>query len=389
MVFKGRPPIERRVREQFWECLRAGQDTVSAACEVQVSLTQMRRWLVQVGGVRPRRPVPPSGRYLSLSEREQIDEYRRDGWTIRAIAHALGRSPSTISRELRRALSYRGKYLASRAQRDAEARARRPKTAKLAAHAELREQVQGWLGEDLSPQQISHKLRREYPSRPEMWVSHESIYQALFVQSRGALTRELTAHLRTGRYLRKHRSTVGERRGKFPDMVMISERPAEVEDRAVPGHWEGDLIIGANNKSAIGTLVERSTRFVMLLHLPDGHSAEQVRSAMTRKITELPEHLAKSITWDQGAEMSQHARFTVETGVPVYFCDPRSPWQRGTNENTNGLLRQYFPKGIALDGFDEVYLDVVADKLNRRPRMTLDWDSPAERLGKLVVATAA
>ncbi|PBC47380.1 IS30 family transposase [Rhodococcus sp. ACPA1] len=339
--------------------------------------------------MRPRRPVPPSGRYLSLSEREQIDEYRRDGWTIRAIAHALGRSPSTISRELRRALSYRGKYLASRAQRDAEARARRPKTAKLAAHAELREQVQGWLGEDLSPQQISHKLRREYPSRPEMWVSHESIYQALFVQSRGALTRELTAHLRTGRYLRKHRSTVGERRGKFPDMVMISERPAEVEDRAVPGHWEGDLIIGANNKSAIGTLVERSTRFVMLLHLPDGHSAEQVRSAMTRKITELPEHLAKSITWDQGAEMSQHARFTVETGVPVYFCDPRSPWQRGTNENTNGLLRQYFPKGIALDGFDEVYLDVVADKLNRRPRMTLDWDSPAERLGKLVVATAA
>ncbi len=222
-----------------------------------------------------------------------------------------------------------------------------------------------------------------------MWVSHESIYQALFVQSRGALTRELTAHLRTGRYLRKHRSAVGERRGKFPDMVMISERPAEVEDRAVPGHWEGDLIIGANNKSAIGTLVERSTRFVMLLHLPDGHSAEQVRSAMTRKITELPEHLAKSITWDQGAEMSQHARFTVETGVPVYFCDPRSPWQRGTNENTNGLLRQYFPKGIALDGFDEVYLDVVADKLNRRPRMTLDWDSPAERLGKLVVATAA
>ena len=228
-------------------------------------------------------------------------------------------------------------------------------------------------------------LRLEFADRPEMWVSHETIYKSLFVQGRGELRRELHRCLRTGRAQRRHQGRV-ERRGHIPNMVMIAERPAEVEDRAVPGHWEGDLIMGANNNSAIGTLVERSTRFVMLLHLPGDHGAEAVRDAMTAKIATLPDALRRSITWDQGTEMAHHAQFSIDTGVPVYFCDPHSPWQRGSNENTNGLLRQYFPKGISLRRFTPADLDAAADSLNGRPRQTLGWQTPAQRLDELLVA---
>jgi len=238
-----------------------------------------------------------------------------------------------------------------------------------------------------SPTQISAQLRIEFPDDPMMRVSPETIYQSLYVQGRGALRKELASCLRTGRAIRRNRSRL-EIRGRVPNMVMISERPAEVEDRAVPGHWEGDLIIGKNNKSAVGTLVERSTRYVMLLHLPDGYHAEHVRTAMTARIKTLPDHLVRSITWDQGAEMAQHATFSVETGVDVYFCDPRSPWQRGSNENTNGLLRQWMPKGTDLSVHTEADLDTIAYKLNNRPRQTLGWMKPSQALAALVAPTA-
>jgi IS30 family transposase len=259
----------------------------------------------------------------------------------------------------------------------------RPKPAKLAA-SELCAAVEAGLLAWWSPQEIAAKLRREFPQRPEMWVSHETIYKSLYVQGRGELRRELHRCLRTGRATRKPHGRAP--RAQVPDMVMISQRPAEVEDRAVPGHWEGDLLMGANNKSAIGTLVERSTRFVMLLHLPEGRSAEQVRKVMAAKILTLPAALRRSITWDQGKEMTQHAQFSIDTGVPVYFCDPHSPWQRGSNENTNGLLRQYFPKGISLRRFTSHDLDAAADSLNGRPRQTLEWQTPAEKLNELIVA---
>jgi Transposase and inactivated derivatives, IS30 family len=243
------------------------------------------------------------------------------------------------------------------------------------------------LAEELwSPTQISAQLRIEFPDDPMMRVSPETIYQSLYVQGRGALRKELASCLRTGRAMRRNRSRL-ELRGRIPEMVMISERPPEVEDRAVPGHWEGDLIIGKNNKSAVGTLVERSTRYVMLLHLPDGYQAEHVRTAMAAKIKTLPDHLVRSITWDQGKEMAQHATFTVDTGVDVYFCDPHSPWQRGSNENTNGLLRQYFPKGTDLSVHTQADLDAIAVKLNGRPRQTLGWMTPSEALAEAVAST--
>jgi IS30 family transposase len=351
--------------------------------------------------------VPPPqlsarGSRLTFAEREEIAAGVSAGWPIRAIARAIGRPPSTVMRELERGADgarYRRlhrpgqwqggrpgttRYRPSQAQQRADEAARRPKIARLAARPLLRAEVQTRLTDKLSPEQISHRLRLEFPDQPEMWVSHETIYQSLYVQGRGALRRELTTCLRTGRALRKPRARATGRRERIKDMVNISERPAEAADRAVPGHWEGDLIIGADSASAIGTLVERATRFVMLLHLPQRHGALEVQEAMITAMSRLPETLRRTLAWDQGIEMANHARIAAATGLDIYFCDPHSPWQRGSNENTNGLLRQYFPKGSDLAVFPADYLDYVAAQLNRRPRKTLDWATPAETLDRLL-----
>jgi IS30 family transposase len=382
--------------------------------------------------------APLSGRYLSFVEREEIALLRAQRLGVREIARRVGRSPSAISRELRRNAGTRTgsvTYRASAAQWHADRRARRPKLAKLAANAELRRYVQdrlsgdvqrpdgaavqgpsvAWIGrrhgrrkdrrwgKSWSPEQISARLRLDFPDDESMRISHEAIYQSLYVQGRGALRRELTACLRTGRALRVPRArTRGRGKSFVTDEVMISQRPAEAQDRAVPGHWEGDLILGLGS-SAIGTLVERTTRFTMLLHLPPmidqgprvkngpavaGHGAEAVRDAIANTITTLPGQLRRSLTWDQGAEMAAHAQLRVQTGLPVYFCDPHSPWQRGTNENTNGLLRQYFPKGTDLARHSSDDLAAVAAALNGRPRKTLGWRTPAEALNEQLLAAA-
>jgi IS30 family transposase len=330
----------------------------------------------------------PTGRYLSAAEQESIGLETAAGKGVREIARLIGRDPSTVSRELRRNRTVRrpSRYVPSVARWHADCRRRRPKTSKLAAYPRLREEVQRRLSEEQhSPKQIADALRREFPDDPSMWISHESIYRSLYVQGRGELRRELTKHLRTGRAVRRPRRRV-ERRGTIPNKVMISERPPEVADRAVPGHWEGDLILGAYGRSAIGTLVERTTRFVLLLHLPNGHDAQTVSDALVAKMLALPEHLRASLTWDQGSEMARHAEITFALDLPIYFCDPARPWQRGSNENTNGLLRQYFPKGTDLSGYTSDYLDYVAAKLNRRPRQTLNGDTPAQRLNALLSA---
>lgn len=327
---------------------------------------------------------PPSGRFLSLAEREEIALGLARGQTITQIGRELGRSPSTISREVRRNGSWH-RYRAVQAQARSEQRARRPKALKLATHARLRGHVQDRLQQRWSPQQIAQRLAEEFGDDEQMRVSHETIYRALYVQGRGSLRRELAVCLRTGRAVRRPRRRVPAGKGdKLKNMIMISERPAEADDRAVPGHWEGDLIIGKNNKSAIGTLVERSTRYVMLLHLPNGYAAEQVRDAMLTTIHHLPDHLRRSLTWDQGSEMGRHTDITLATNMAIYFCDPHSPWQRGSNENTNGLLRQYFPKGTDLATHTAAHLDTVAVELNSRPRKTLNWATPAETLNHLL-----
>jgi transposase, IS30 family len=337
--------------------------------------------LAEGGGLLPRRYARSPLR-LSFAEREEISRGLRAGESYRSIARRLGRAPSTITREVRANRGRRG-YRAWRAELRRDRQARRPRTAKLARNRGLRTRVEELLSQRWSPQQIAARLRREHPSEREMWVSHETIYQSLFVQGRGALRRELARCLRSGRTRRHPR---GRRipNGQIRDMVMISERPAEIEDRAVPGHWEGDLLQGSNNQSAIGTLVERRTRFVLLVALPNGHTAPEMRDRLAERIVTLPAQLRRSLTWDQGREMAEHARFTVDTGVQVYFCDPRSPWQRGTNENTNGLLRQYFPRGTDLSRFSQAELDTVAAELNGRPRQTLDWMKPCEVLTELL-----
>jgi len=322
------------------------------------------------------------------------------GESIRAIAAALGRAPSTVKREIDKNLHHQrygtagsrgfkrrtpwnySPHLAQvRADRSARRRAR---PAKLAGNERLRREVQSRLDRKHSPEQVARRLREEFPDQSEMWVSHETIYQSIYVQSRGALKRELAQCLRTGRALRKSQRSGEQRQARIKDMVHISERPAEVEDRAVPGHWEGDLITGHANKSAIGTLVERTTGFVMLLHLPQRHGALEVQVAMIEAMHKLPERLRKSVTWDQGIEMANHAQITLATDVRIYFCDPASPWQRGTNENTNGLLRQYFPKGTDLSGYHPDYLVFVAEELNDRPRKRLAWKTPKEALRELL-----
>jgi IS30 family transposase len=433
----GRPSTARREdRVRFWEAIGRGRSSEDAAAEAGVASAVGTRWFREAGGMPPLRLVPVSGRYLSFAEREEIAILHAQQLGVRRIARCVGRAPSTVSRELRRNASTRSNELAYRAttaQWHAERRACRPKLAKLAAHDRLRDYVADRLAgaiarpdgelvagpevrfigrrhgrradrrwaKSWSPEQISNRLRVEFPDDESMRISHEAIYQALFIQGRGALRRELVACLRTGRALRVPRARTRGRGKKFvtPE-ILISERPAEAEDRAVPGHWEGDLILGLES-SAIGTLVERTTRFTLLLHLPRmdghgdeprikngpalaGHGAEAVRDAIADAIGTLPDQLLRSLTWDQGAEMAQHARLHIDTGLDIFFCDPHSPWQRGTNENTNGLLRQYFPKGTDLARHSSGDLDAVAQALNTRPRKTLGWKTPAEALDELL-----
>ncbi|MFE4594813.1 IS30 family transposase [Streptomyces laurentii] len=346
---------------------------------------KQRKALLPLGAVAE--PSGPS-RYLREADRIHIADRLREKATVRAIAAELGRSPSTISREIRRNRHPgSGVYRSHAAQARADARRPRSKTGKIGQNPELRDFIQARLDIRWSPQQICQALRTQFPDRPEMHVVHETVYQTLYLQGRGELRRELARALRSGRARRKPRRQAQQRQPRFATpMVMISERPAEAEDRAVPGHWEGDLIIGKDGKSAIGTLVERATRYVMLLHLPADHGAESVRDALVGTVQTLPAHLRRSLTWDQGSEMGAHGAFTVATDVPVYFCDPASPWQRGSNENTNGLLRQYFPKGTDLSVHTREHLDAVAAELNGRPRKTLGWETPAERLHKLLAA---
>ena len=329
---------------------------------------------------------PISTRYLSLPERELIADLLGGGKSMRDIGRTLGRSPGSVSREIGRNSHPVLGYLPYGANRRATAARARPKDSKLAAPGKLRDYVHAKLLTRWSPKQISHTLIKEFPDDPLMRVTHETIYQALYIQARGGLKREVKEALRTGRTRRKKHKNPEERTSRFRDpMINISERPAEIEDRAIPGHWEGDLITGAYNQSAIATLVERTTRYVMLVHLPTDHTAESVRDGLIKTMATLPEHLRGSLTWDQGAEMALHKSFGIATDMDVYFCDPASPWQRGSNENTNGLLRQYFPKGTDLNAYGPEDLEHVAQELNGRPRETLGWDTPAERLRGLLI----
>lgn len=344
------------------------------------------RYSVPVTTPRGAGPATISGRYLSLPDRLAIADGLLTGRSLRAIAAGIGKDVSTVSREVR-ARSIAGTYLPYQADRAAAAARARPKQSKLVTSQVLREAVTDGLSQRLSPEQISHRLVKDFPDDESMRVSHETIYQALYFQARGGLKREVQQTLRSGRARRIPRRAPDRRTHRFVDpMIMISDRPAEADDRAVPGHWEGDLIMGEGNKSAIATLVERSTRYTMLVHLPGRHDAETVRDGLVATISTLPAHLRGSLTWDQGSEMARHKQFSMATDMAVYFCDPASPWQRGTNENTNGLLRQYFPKGTDLSVFGPEDLEHVAQELNGRPRKTLDWDTPAERLRDLLTA---
>jgi IS30 family transposase len=378
--------LSDRERERLVELLAEGAPAWRMHQEVHRSRWAIRRAINSLGRP-PRREPRRSPLRLSLVEREEISRGLAAGESLRVIAERLGRSPSTVSREVA-AQGGRRRYRAARADVVAVGRMRRPKPSKLAGNVELRAIVEAKLELRWSPEQIAGWLGENFPDDPEMRVSHETIYLSLFVQSKGALRKELTRFLRTGR---AHRRPLGHSvmngQGQLRGTVNISERPAEANDRAVPGHWEGDLIFG-KGMSAIATLVERKTRFVMLIQLPNGHTADVVAEALAVKIVELPKQLRRSITWDQGKEMAQHARFSVATGVPVYFCDPRSPWQRGSNENTNGLLRQYFPKRSDLKTHTQADLDAVADELNGRPRQTLHWKSPSDALDEAVAMTA-
>jgi IS30 family transposase len=432
MKSPGHPGHRREVEREFWRLIAIGVTSDEAAVAVRVSSAVGARWFRHGGGMPPMDLAPLAGRYLSFREREEIAVLRVQGIGVREIARRIGRAPSTVSRELRRNEATRcGKleYRASVAQWKAELVARRPKPAKLVANERLRDYVQErlsgsvqlpdgsvagpegpeWKGRNKphrgdrrwvlgwSPEQISRRLKVDFPDDESMRISHEAIYQALYVESRGALKRELVACLRTGRALRAPRARArGKTWAHVTPEVMISERPAEVTDRAVPGHWEGDLLIGLE-RSAIGTLVERTTRFTMLIHLPReegygkqprvhngpalaGYGAITMKNALSSTMSALPEQLRRSLTWDRGKELSAHAAFKIETGIPVYFADPQSPWQRGTNENTNGLLRQYFPKGTDLSRWNADEIAAVANVLNSRPRKSLGWKTPAEAL---------
>lgn len=372
------------IQRQFWQFRLTGMSSAQASRSVGIAQQRGSEWVRAAGGIPPRRVMSQSsGRFLCVEERVEIALLHTQGLSIRQIAQQTGRAPSTISRELRREPV--GQYRPLRAQRLADQLAARPKPRKLDTNIVLRHLVQHMLNEKFSPEQISNRLATDFGDDESMQVSPETIYQSIYVQGRGSLRRELAACLRTGRAVRRPGRKGAERRGQIPGMVMISQRPAQVEDRAIPGHWEGDLIMGKGNTSAIGTLVERSTRFVMLLHLPEGHTAGHVAGEMIRAVDRMPEVMRQSLTWDQGKEMADHATITTTTGMKIYFCDPHSPWQRGSNENTNGLLRQYFPKGTDLSVHSRAHLEFVAAQMNRRPRKTLDWQTPAERLNQLVL----
>jgi IS30 family transposase len=378
--------LPREVRSEIIRLAAKGCGIAEITAQVKVGETVARRVLKPFGGVFRGELCVVSVNRLSLEDRVELKLGLDRRESQASIARRLGVHRSTVCRELAANGGPR-RYRPVEAHRQACVRAKRPKPTKLASSPELLAEVIDGLQRLWSPQQISRRLAARWGDDPRMCISHETIYKSLYVQGRGELRRELAACLRTGRAARRPHGGESDRRGKMPGMVMISERPAEIEDRSVPGHWEGDLIIGKNGKSAIGTLVERSTRFVLLLHLPNGRSASEVREAMTEQIMTLPAALRRSVTWDQGKEMAEHARFRADTGIDVYFCDPHSPWQRGSNENTNGLLRQYFPKGTDLTLHDRATLDAVADSLNGRPRETLNWATPSEQLHALLVAS--
>jgi len=383
----GRPPgswtkLSPAVRREVMRLAAEGCSYREIRGRVSISITSVGRVLAPMGGVVRKEMLVTGERRLSLEDRVEIRVGLGGGESLRAIAARLGRAPSTISREVA-AGGGRQCYRPVQAQGRAMLRARRPKPTKLGANPTLCRQVIGDLERLWSPEQIAARLAADFGDDETMRISHETIYKSLYLQGRGELRRELARCLRTGRAARKPRGRL-ERRGKIPDQTMISARPAEVADRAVPGHWEGDLILGKDGKSAIGTMVERTTRFVMLLHLPSDHGADAVRAAMTAKIVQLPAQLVRSVTWDQGREMADHARFSVDTGVKVYFCDPHSPWQRGSNENTNGLLRQYFPKRAEIAHYTQAELDAVAAQLNGRPRQTLGWKTPSQALDEVL-----
>lgn len=369
--------------DEIWARLKAGQAAKVTARQLGLPSSTVRTYLARSGGIQPD-PRRRTEGHLTLVEREEISRGLAAGSTLRAIARTLGRAPSTISREVA-CNGGRRAYRALRSDREAWRKAERPKACKLATNPVLRAIVEEKLTKRWSPQQIAGWLRVTFPDDPQMHVSHESIYRTLYVQSRGALRRELTAYLRTGRVLRRPRGVrVPDGRGGRPGIVNISERPAEVEDRAVPGHWEGDLVFG-KNMSPVATLVERSTRYLMLVGLPGGnHRADAVADALAAAVARLPQHLARSLTWDQGHEMAAHRRFTSETGIQVYFCDPKSPWQRGTNENTNGLLRQYLPRRIDFRTLTQADFDAIAEELNERPRQTLGFRTPSEALAEVL-----
>ena len=373
--FRWLTPVDRGVVERR---LRAGERPRVIAADVGCHVTTVRRvradlWL--------RRRVSDSGFRLSFDERVEIAIRLARGEADAEIARGLGRHRSTIGREIARCQT-RGRYRPAAAQRKADRLARRPKTTRFLSNPRLLAEVEAGLGRRWSPQQISAWLRRAYPDDVGMHVSHETIYQSLYVQSRGELRRELTAQLRTRRASRKPQGQRSDR-GRIKDMVMIADRPPEADDRRVPGHWEGDLLLGAGGRSAVATLVERHTRYVLLARLED-HSSVHVSDVLAKRITHLPDHLLRSLTWDQGRELAAHKRFTEQTGIQVYFCDPHSPWQRGSNENTNGLLRQYLPKGSDLSLHSQAELDQIAAELNGRPRITLDWWNPAQKMAQLL-----
>lgn len=380
-----RMPFTEAEREIVWKRWREGALYPDIAKELGRSVPSVTYLIVRHGGIPPAQRHR-SSRVLCSSEREEISRGIVSGESIRDTARRLGRAPSTISREILRNGGAH-KYRAQAADIKAWDRAQRPKVCRLAMDPRLRQLVWGKLRDNWSPEQIAKWLMRSFPDQPNLHVSHETIYRTLYVQTRGELRKELTAHLRRSYGVRQSRraTRTGRGRGQIPDAVSISERPPEVADRAVPGHWEGDLLAG-NKRSNIGTLVERHSRYVMLVRLPTRDTDTVVR-ALARKIKGLPASLKQSLTWDRGKEMTQHQAFTVATDVKVYFCDPSSPWQRGSNENTNGLLRQYFPKGKDVSNITQRQLDVVARKLNTRPRETLNWRTPAEVLAATVAST--